>query len=47
VLDRPGQREPSTMRMWMTQAVDVRHDPTIAAGVTDFLREYGVKHSSS
>lgn len=45
VLERPGQREPSTMRMWTTQAVDVRHDPTIAGGVADFLREYGVKHT--
>jgi hypothetical protein len=45
VLERPGQRNPSTMRTWTTQAVDVRHDPTIAAGVADFLREYGVKHT--
>lgn len=45
VLERPGQREPCTMRTWTTQAVDVRHDPTITAGVADFLREYGVKHS--
>jgi hypothetical protein len=45
VLERPGQRQPSTMRTWTTQAVDVRHDPTIAAGVADFLREYGVKHT--
>ena len=33
------------MRTWTTQAVDVRDDPTIAAGVADFLREYGVKHT--
>lgn len=45
VLERPGQREPFTMRAWTTQAVDVRHDPTIAASVADFLREYGVKHT--
>jgi hypothetical protein len=45
VLERPGQREPSAMRTWTTQAVDVRHDPTTAAGVADFLREYGVKHT--
>jgi Protein of unknown function (DUF1186)/SEC-C motif len=45
VLERPGQRDASTMRTWTTQAVDVRHDPTIAAGVADFLREYGVKHT--
>jgi len=45
VLERPGRREPSTMRTWTTQAVDVRHDPTIAAGVADFLRESGVEHT--
>lgn len=45
VLERPGQREPAAMRTWTTHAVDVRHDPTIAAGVADFLREYGVKHT--
>lgn len=45
VLERPGQREPSTMRTWTTHAVDVRHDPTIAASVADFLREYGVEHT--
>src|SRR5580704_10166336 len=27
VVDRPGQRDPSAMRTWTTQAVDVRHDP--------------------
>lgn len=45
VLERPGQREPSTMRTWTTQAVDVRRDPMIAVSVADFLREYGVKHT--
>lgn len=45
VLERPGQREPSMMRTWTTQAVDVRHDPTIAASVADSLREYGVRHT--
>jgi hypothetical protein len=45
VLERPGQREPAAMRTWTTHAVDVRHDPTIAAGVADFFREYGVKHT--
>ena len=33
------------MRTWTTQTVDVRHDPTIAADVADFLRKYGVKHT--
>ena len=45
VVERPGHREPSTMRTWTAQAVDVRHDPTIAAGVADFLRESGVEHT--
>src|SRR5437870_1643480 len=45
VVERPGQGEPSTMRTWTTQTVDVRHDPTIAADVADFLRKYGVKHT--
>jgi Protein of unknown function (DUF1186)/SEC-C motif len=45
VLERPGQREPSVMRTWTTQAADVRHDPTIAADVADFLRQYGVKQT--
>jgi Protein of unknown function (DUF1186)/SEC-C motif len=33
------------MRTWTTQAVDVRHDPTIAADVADFLREHDVTES--
>ena len=45
VLERPGQRKPAAMRTWTTHAVDVRHDPTIAASVADFLREYGVRHT--
>ncbi len=45
VLERPGQRDPSTMRTWTTEAVDVRHDSTIAADVADFLREQGVKQT--
>ncbi len=27
------------VQTWTTQGVDVRHDPTIAAQVTSFLRE--------
>ena len=45
VLERPGQREPAAMRTWTTHGVDVRHDPTIAASVADFFREYGVRHT--
>jgi hypothetical protein len=45
VLDRSGRDETLAMRTWTTQAVDVRHDPTIAADVAAFLREFGVKQS--
>jgi hypothetical protein len=45
VLDRTGRDETLAMRTWTTQAVDVRHDPTIAADVAAFLREFGVKQS--
>ncbi len=31
VLDRSGRDELLEMRVWTTQAVDVRHDPTIGA----------------
>jgi hypothetical protein len=47
VLERPGPRGPSTTRTWTTQAVDVRRDPTIAADVAEFLREAGVKHTTT
>jgi hypothetical protein len=47
VIERPGQRGPAAMRTWTTQAVDVRHDPTIAADVAEFLRESGVRHSTA
>jgi hypothetical protein len=45
VLERPGQRDPAAMRTWTTVATDVRHDPTIAASVVEFLAEYGVKRT--
>ena len=47
VLERPGQRDPSAMRTWTTHSADVRHDPAIAAEVADFLREYGIRHSTT
>jgi hypothetical protein len=33
VIERPGQRDPTAMRSWMTEAVDVRRDPVIAVEV--------------
>ena len=47
VLERPGQRDPATMRTWTTQNIDVRTDLTIAADVADFLREQGVRHTAT
>ena len=47
VIERPGQREPSAMRSWTTHAVDVRHDPVIAADVAAFLLEHGAKETVS
>lgn len=41
VVDRSRRGEPVAMRAWTSQSVDVRHDPTIANEVTDFLREQG------
>jgi hypothetical protein len=45
VLDRPDQHDPSAMRTWTTQMVDARRDPAIAAEVTEFLRQQGVRES--
>jgi hypothetical protein len=45
VLDRPGERKPSSMRTWTTEGVDVRRDPTIGAEVSHFLRQHGVKET--
>lgn len=46
VLERPGQRDPSTIQTWTTQGpTDVRHDPIIAAQVTGFLQQHGVRES--
>jgi hypothetical protein len=42
VLDPHARDEPLAMRTWTTQTVDVRHDPSIAADVATFLREYPV-----
>lgn len=45
VLDRPGQRDPSATHTWTTQAVDVRHDPAIAAEVASFVRQHDAKQT--
>lgn len=41
----PGERHPSAMREWTTHAVDVRHDPTIAADVAHFATEHGARQT--
>ena len=45
VLKGPGQDRPPVMQTWTTQAIDVRHDPTIAAEVDTFLRQHRAKES--
>lgn len=45
VVERPGQRGPSAMQTWTTQAVDVRHDSSVAAEVAHFLRQHSVNES--
>ena len=45
VFTRPGQRDPSAIRTWKTQAVDVRHDPTIAADVASFVQQHRAKET--
>ena len=35
------------MRSWSTDAVDVRHDPVIAAELADWLRSQGIKDTVS
>lgn len=46
VFEHPEHDGPPAMRTWTTQAVDVRDDPTIAADVADFLREFGVMQTT-
>lgn len=41
IVKRPEPRDPAVMRAWTTQAVDVRHDPVIAADVAHFVQEHG------
>jgi hypothetical protein len=43
VITRPGRRGPSPVRSWTAQAVDVCHDPTIAADVASFVHQQRAK----
>jgi hypothetical protein len=45
VIDRPGQRDPIATQTFITQAVDVRRDPVIAAEVAGFIKEHGAQES--
>jgi hypothetical protein len=47
ILRRPGQRAPHPMRSWNTDTIDVRHDPLIAAELTEWLRSEGIKDTVS
>lgn len=43
ILRRAGQKYPSEMRSWSTDAGDVRNDRLIATEVADWLRSQGIK----
>ena len=47
VVGRPGRRDPTATRTWTTQAVDVRHDPEIAAEVANFAQQHHAKQTVS
>jgi hypothetical protein len=47
VLGRPGRGDPTATRTWTTQAVDVRHDPAIAAEVANFAQQHHAKQTVS
>lgn len=47
VLQRANERDPIATRTWTTETGDVRQDPIIAAELTHFLREHGVKNTVS
>src|SRR5712691_1826687 len=47
VLGRSGRRDPTATRTWTTQAVDVRHDPAIAAEVANFVQQHHAKQTVS
>lgn len=47
ILRRPGQQAPHPMRSWNTDTIDARHDPLIAAELTDWLRSEGIKDTVS
>jgi Protein of unknown function (DUF1186)/SEC-C motif len=43
VFKHPGRTEPDDLRSWTTDAVDVRHDKTVAAEVATWLKLHKVK----
>ena len=47
VFKKPGRKQPDALHRWITQAGDVRNDPTIAAEVAGFLKRHGVKHTET
>ena len=47
ILRRAGQEDPNPVRSWSSDAIDVRHDPVIAAELADWLRGQGIKDTVS
>jgi hypothetical protein len=47
ILRRAGQKSPSPLRSWSTDAGDVRNDRVIAAEVTDWLQSHGIRDTVS
>jgi len=43
ILRRAGQKAATPMRMWSSDAGDIRNDPVIASEVADWLRSQGIK----
>jgi len=47
VIEGPDERNPSVTRTWTTEGADIRHDPSIAAEVTSFVRQHHVRDTAS
>ena len=47
ILRRAGQKNPSPMRSWSTDAGDIRNDPVAATELADWLRSQGIKDTVS
>jgi hypothetical protein len=45
VFSRPKKKEAEALQRWFVDEGDIRHDATIAAEVTAFFKEYGVKEA--